>query len=140
MAKASTGKRPAAKSVSTRKTASPRKTVPIPYQHAADYKHLVSTGSLVRAERKAIVITHYIEEMIPTRQVARLQSGSKEDPPTYILDDIEEEPRRLIVAAVRLDPEHALSLAAIIAEKVHSIRPDLIPVPDAETQDLEEKK
>ena len=53
---------------------SPPKQVPIPYEHAGDYRQFCSTGSLVRAERNSIVITFYIDEMSPTQQVARLVS------------------------------------------------------------------
>lgn len=142
MANATAARRPGRKASAAKRDASRplRKKVVLRYETAPDYRHTVSTGSLVRAERNVIVVTHYIEEMMPTQQVARLKESQESDAVTYELGELEEEPRRLVIAAVRLEPEHAASLATLIAQKVHSIRPDLIPGFDAPPQDAEEKK
>ena len=73
-----------------------------------------------------MVITFYVDEIMPISQTAKLKSVKGESA-TYDLGEIEEVPRRFVTASVRVDPEHAASLATLIAEKCYGIRPDLFP-------------
>ena len=104
----------------------PPKEVSIPYEHASDYRQFSPTGTLVRAERNSVVVTFYVDEIMPVRHTAKLRSV-KGELATYDVGDVEETPRRLVVASVRIDPEHAASLATLITEKCYSVRPDLLP-------------
>lgn len=117
----------------------PPEKISIRYDHAPDYKQFFSTGSLVRAERDTVTVTFYIDEMKPVRHMAKLVSV-EERGPFYQIGEIEEEPRRLIVASVRIDPEQAASLASLIAEKCYTIRPELFPQVDAIVKDDGKKK
>ena len=102
------------------------KEVSILYERAPGFAYLPVTGALVRSESKTntVVVTFYIDEMHPLRQVAKLKKevgGVAE----YDLSPIEEEPRRLMVAAVRMDPDLAANVAELISDRVRTDRPDL---------------
>ena len=111
-------------------TAKSPKDVVIPFERAANFAYLPATGALVRSEAaiREIVVTFYIEEMHPISQVAHWKK-EEQGVSTYELGDIQEEPRRLMLAAVRMRPDIAVHVANLIYEKVHAIWPDLVPIP-----------
>jgi hypothetical protein len=138
-AKSTQSKSSARKSESAFGAKSPPKEVAIQFEHAADYRQIFSTGSLIRVEKNSIVVTFYTDELSPVCQTATLAS-TKGDSATYNVGDLQEVPRRLVTASIRVDPEHAASLATLIAEKCYSIRPDLFPQTALPPQSDSEKK
>ena len=112
-------------------TAKSPKDVVIPYERAANFAYLPATGALVRSEAaiREIVVTFYIEEMHPVSQVAHWRK-EEQGASSYELGDIQEEPRRLMLGAVRMSPEIAMSVANLIWEKVHVFWPDLVATPE----------
>ena len=141
MAKRAATKKAAPKRATPKKarTKSRKPTVPeeisIPYERASGFIYLPATGALVRAEpnTNSIVIVYYIEEMHPVRQVAKLTKEGK-GVASYELGELMEEPRRLMIGAARMSPELAVSVAGLIADKVRTIRPDLVPTPEKKTK------
>ena len=67
--------------------------------------------------------------MHPIRQVAKLKMED-ERVASYELGPVEEEPRRLMIGAVRLSSELAVTIADLIFDKVRVIRPDLVVTPE----------
>ena len=50
-----------------------RKTVTVPYERAPEFKYIPSTGVLVRGDRDAIVLTYYVDDLVPREQVGKFK-------------------------------------------------------------------
>ncbi len=105
--------------------------ISIPYERASGFTYLPATGALVRAEANtdSIVITYYVEELHPVRQVGKLMKEEK-GIASYELGELEEEHRRFMIGAVRMNSELAMTVAGLISDKVRTIRPELVATPE----------
>lgn len=102
-----------------------KNTITLNYQRAGDFRHYVTTGALVRAQRDQIVMTFYVDDVVMGQQTGKL-SESRAGSATYQLTPLVEQPMRLELAGVHLPITEALSLAALIVQKVYEARPDLM--------------
>ena len=133
MARRAATKKAAPKRVAPRKARAksakptPPEKVSVPYERSSGFTYLPATGALVRAEANSdsIVITYYVDELHPVRQIGTLTKAEK-GIASYELGKLEEEHRRFMIAAVRMNSELAMTVAGLISDKVRTIRPELV--------------
>ena len=103
-----------------------RKEVTIRYYRDPDFRFVPVTGSLVRHDNEALVLSFYLEDRIPQEQVGKLREKT-DSVISYELGTLVEEACRREQVGIRMTFETAISVGNSILERVQLARPDLFP-------------
>lgn len=102
------------------------KQVTVPYYREPDFRFIPATGALVRYDNEALVLSFYLDDRTPQRQVGKLIEETDEGA-RYELGDLVEEACKREQVGIRMTFETAISVASLLLEKAQTARPDLFP-------------
>ena len=98
----------------------------ISHERESGFRSIAADGTMVRMSGDTVVLTFFEDELI-----VRSQSGRRIDLDggawTYEFSKMEEEPVRTQKIAVRLRPQDAASLAALLLDRLQKFHPKVLP-------------
>lgn len=100
--------------------------VTIPHEREPGFRSIFADGTMVRTSGGTVVLTFFEDELVVRSQSGRridLEGGAW----TYEFSKIEEEPVRKQMMAVRLRPQDAAALAALLVDRLQRFHPEALP-------------